>query len=117
MDCDANEQLCEEDRWDIEGFPTIKVIRGTTIHDYEGARVAEDIAAFMREVSTFDTLTDDDTEVRTLGCTVPGGARVRGVCFFLESFANRGRRSSRGEILSSRSHAGDGDMLKRGLRS
>eukprot|EP00904_Undaria_pinnatifida_P002486 jgi/Undpi1/12238/HiC_scaffold_5.g01914.m1 len=59
VDCDANEVLCREDRWDIEGFPTVKVVRGSTVHDYRGPRSAGDIAAFMRQVAAFgpeDTL-------------------------------------------------------------
>ncbi|CAN0177612.1 unnamed protein product, partial [Hapterophycus canaliculatus] len=52
VNCDANESLCDEDRWDLEGFPAIKVVRGGVrgpIHDYSGPRLAGDIAAFMRQ--------------------------------------------------------------------
>ena len=53
MNCDANEDLCDEDRWDIEGLPAVKVMRGGKggpVHDYNGPRRAPDIVAFMRQV-------------------------------------------------------------------
>ncbi|CAN0209773.1 unnamed protein product, partial [Ectocarpus fasciculatus] len=65
VDCDANEDLCDEARWDIEGFPTIKVLRGGVggpIHDYVGPRSAADMAAFMRQVAAFPHPGDDDEE-------------------------------------------------------
>ncbi|CAN0016129.1 unnamed protein product [Scytosiphon promiscuus] len=73
VNCDANESLCDEDRWDLEGFPAIKVIRGGLhgpIHDYGGPRLAGDIAAFMRQVAALpppedaegDVFDDDDDD-------------------------------------------------------
>ncbi|CBJ33643.1 Protein disulfide isomerase [Ectocarpus siliculosus] len=65
VDCDANEELCDEDRWDIEGFPTIKVLRGGVggpIHDYVGPRSAADMTAFMRQVAAFPHPDDDDDD-------------------------------------------------------
>lgn len=53
VNCDANEDLCDQDRWDIEGLPAVKVMRGGEggpVHDYNGPRTAADIAAFMRQV-------------------------------------------------------------------
>lgn len=46
--------MCDEDRWDLVGLPAIKVVQGTTVNDYTGARAADDIAAFMREVAAFE---------------------------------------------------------------
>eukprot|EP00752_Nemacystus_decipiens_P002737 g2556.t1 len=54
VDCDANEDLCDEDRWDIEGLPAVKVMRGGKggpVHDYYGPRKAADIVTFMRQVA------------------------------------------------------------------
>lgn len=68
VDCDANEHLCDEDRWDLDGFPTIKVVRGQIIHDYNGLRSADAIATFMREVATFDSDDESDSEVSILFC-------------------------------------------------
>lgn len=59
VNCDENEALCRQDRWDIEGYPAVKVVRGSIVHDYHGPRFAPDIAAFMRQVAAFgpgDTL-------------------------------------------------------------
>lgn len=53
VDCDTNEDLCDEDRWDIEGLPAVKVMRGGKggpVHDYNGPRRAPDIVGFMRQV-------------------------------------------------------------------
>eukprot|EP00903_Cladosiphon_okamuranus_P012417 g11636.t1 len=69
VNCDENEDLCDEDRWDIEGLPAVKVIRGGKggpIHDYNGPRRAPDIVAFMRQVAAFPIpevgFDDDDLE-------------------------------------------------------
>ncbi|CAB1113340.1 unnamed protein product [Ectocarpus sp. CCAP 1310/34] len=65
VDCDANEELCDEDRWDIAGFPTIKVLRGGAggpIHDYVGPRSAADMTAFMRQVAAFPHPDDEDDD-------------------------------------------------------
>lgn len=52
VDCDANEALCNEDRWDIAAYPTIKIVRGgTTVHDYSGPGKADDISRFMRQLA------------------------------------------------------------------
>ena len=60
IDCDANETLCEEDRWDIAAYPTIKIVRGgTTVHDYSGPGNAGDIARFMRQLALLDAAGND----------------------------------------------------------
>ncbi|CAN0561305.1 unnamed protein product, partial [Laminaria digitata] len=73
VDCDANEVLCREDRWDIEGFPAVKVVRGSTVHDYRGPRFASDIAAFMRQVAAFGP----EETLGSLGGGGGGGRRGR----------------------------------------
>lgn len=59
VNCDANEDLCREDRWDLAGYPAVKVVRGNTVHDYIGPWNARNIAAFMRQVAAFDP--DDES--------------------------------------------------------
>lgn len=62
VDCDSNGVLCDEDRWDIEALPTIKVVRGAIVHDYTGPRTAEGITKFMREVAAIDVVYGGDGE-------------------------------------------------------
>ena len=46
-DLDENRELCE--RYQVEGFPTIKLVIGNSILDYEGDRSLDDLKKFIHE--------------------------------------------------------------------
>ncbi len=43
---DATEHIAQAKRFDVRGFPTLKLIRDGKVHDYRGARSVEALAAF-----------------------------------------------------------------------
>ncbi|CAE7471331.1 unnamed protein product [Symbiodinium natans] len=47
VDALANRPLAE--RWGVERFPTIKLVTGGRVYDFEGARTLEDLKAFALE--------------------------------------------------------------------
>ena len=46
-DLDQNKDLCE--RYEIDGYPSIKLIQGNKIYTYDGDRSLEDMKAFINE--------------------------------------------------------------------
>ena len=45
-DLDENREIC--DRYQVEGFPTIKLIVGNNILDYNGDRSLDDLSKFIQ---------------------------------------------------------------------
>lgn len=47
VDCTENQDLCQ--KYDVRGYPTLKVFRNGETSDYKGARKADGIVSYMQK--------------------------------------------------------------------